>query len=95
MNQLHGTLPENMGIALPNLQIFLVGVNNLSGTIPESLSNASQLQTLDLISNKFTGQVLSTLGNLKSLQWLELSLNYLGSNSTNEWFFFSMCPFLK
>nr|XP_023872126.1 LRR receptor-like serine/threonine-protein kinase EFR [Quercus suber] len=56
-NQLHGTLPANIGLNLPNLQNFLFGGNEFSGPIPTSLGNATQLQKIDLGMNKFLGSI--------------------------------------
>ena len=43
LNQLHGSIPLDVGLTLPNHQIFAGAVNSFTGTIPTSLSNASQL----------------------------------------------------
>ncbi|KAF3434957.1 hypothetical protein FNV43_RR22044 [Rhamnella rubrinervis] len=55
--RLRGTLPENIGITLPNLQNLGLGSNQFSGPIPASLSNASQLQIVSISDNNFVGQV--------------------------------------
>nr|XP_023872070.1 receptor kinase-like protein Xa21 [Quercus suber] len=56
-NQLSGTLPENIGHTLPNLQMFLIGSNKFFGSIPSSFCNASKLQSLSLYNNSFVGSV--------------------------------------
>uniref|UniRef100_A0A2N9IF61 Protein kinase domain-containing protein n=1 Tax=Fagus sylvatica TaxID=28930 RepID=A0A2N9IF61_FAGSY len=58
------------GITLPNLQRFGIGINEFSGPIPTSLSNASQLQIFDISDNNFEGLVPTNLGNLQDLLWL-------------------------
>ncbi|KAJ9160278.1 hypothetical protein P3X46_025692 [Hevea brasiliensis] len=83
-NQLHGRLPANIGLTLPNLQIFQIGVNQFHGSIPDSLTNASQLEIFDISSNRFTGQVPINLGDLNGLQRLNLERNFLGNNSSQD-----------
>ncbi|XP_040365641.1 putative receptor-like protein kinase At3g47110 [Rosa chinensis] len=48
INQLSGSLPANIGLGLPNVEQFQVAANHLSGVIPKSISNASELQLLEL-----------------------------------------------
>ncbi|KAL6282475.1 hypothetical protein ACE6H2_013404 [Prunus campanulata] len=75
-NQLSGSLPANLGLGLPNLQILYIGANDLSGEIP-NLSNASMLTRLVLAQNSFTGFIPSTLCALTNLQSLRLQNNNL------------------
>ncbi|RDY02118.1 putative LRR receptor-like serine/threonine-protein kinase, partial [Mucuna pruriens] len=82
-NQLNGSLPPNMFHTLPNLRLFEIGGNQISGPIPLSITNASILSTLDIGANNFVGQVPS-LEKLQDLQYLALALNNLGENSTND-----------
>ena len=51
--------------------------NGLSGPIPSSLENLSNLATLDLSWNGLSGPIPSSLGNLSNLATLDLSLNSL------------------
>ncbi|KAJ9160286.1 hypothetical protein P3X46_025700 [Hevea brasiliensis] len=83
-NQLHGRLPANIGLTLPNLQIFQIGGNQFHGSIRDSLTNASQLEIFDIASNRFTGQVPINLGDLNGLQRLNLERNFLGNNSSQD-----------
>ncbi|KAF3455323.1 hypothetical protein FNV43_RR05771 [Rhamnella rubrinervis] len=83
-NQLRGTLPDNIGITLPNLQILGLGTNEFSGSIPASLCNASKLQIISVPENNFEGRVPTKFGNLQDLWWLDISFNNLGSNSSND-----------
>jgi len=78
LNELIGHLPSNVGFFLPNLQHLYLDGNKLSGTIPSSISNASQLTKLDLSSNSFSGLIPKSLGNL----WLLERLNLAGNNLT-------------
>ncbi|KAF3455310.1 hypothetical protein FNV43_RR05758 [Rhamnella rubrinervis] len=83
-NQLRGTLPDNIDITLPNLQALGLGSNELSGSIPASLCNASKLQIISIPNNNFEGQVPTNFGNLQELWWLDIALNNLGSNSSDD-----------
>ncbi|XP_061341721.1 probable LRR receptor-like serine/threonine-protein kinase At3g47570 [Gastrolobium bilobum] len=82
-NQFNGSLPPNMFHTLPNLQDFRIGGNQISGPIPTSIANASVLQSLDIIENNFVG-VVPSLGKLKDLYILGLSVNNLGDNLTTD-----------
>ncbi|KAM7469515.1 hypothetical protein LguiA_007698 [Lonicera macranthoides] len=83
-NQLTGTLPDNIGLTLPNLQTFGFAHNNFHGEIPDSFSNASQLQIFELLVNMLTGQVPANLGSLQNLQRFNIEDNLLGTNATDD-----------
>ncbi|KDP44811.1 hypothetical protein JCGZ_01311 [Jatropha curcas] len=84
VNQIKGSVPANIGLTLPNLQVFAYGLNQFHGTIPLSLANASQLEMFDISSNCFTGEVLTSFGDLKSLRLLNLGRNFLGNNTSQD-----------
>ncbi|PQQ07138.1 putative LRR receptor-like serine/threonine-protein kinase [Prunus yedoensis var. nudiflora] len=91
-NKLQGELPPNVGITLPNLELFLGGRNRFTGNIPASLSNASRLRSIDFGQNGLTGtipaergnlihgSIPTDVGNLLSLNTLEVEHNYLGGS---------------
>ncbi|KAF3455325.1 hypothetical protein FNV43_RR05773 [Rhamnella rubrinervis] len=83
-HQLRGTLPDNIGITLPNLQALGLASNQFSGRIPASLCNASKLQIISINYNNFVGQVPTNFGNLQELWWLGVGFNNLGRNSSND-----------
>ncbi|KAG5244836.1 kinesin protein [Salix suchowensis] len=66
-----------MGNKLHNLQM-----KNISGRIPVTLSNLSQITLLDLSVNYLEGEVPEELGKLKNLGILYLHSNHLVSNSS-------------
>ncbi|VVA23930.1 PREDICTED: probable LRR receptor [Prunus dulcis] len=89
-NQRHGELPPNVGITLPNLEVFAGGVNKFTGTVPLSLSNASRLQVLDFAENGLTGPIpAANLATLQSLVRLNFDQNRLGSGKTGDLNFLS------
>ncbi|KAH9672556.1 putative receptor-like protein kinase [Citrus sinensis] len=88
-NQLHGQLPSDVGLTLPNLEIFAGGVNYFTGSIPISLSNASKLQILDFSDNGLTGTIPENFGSLKSLVRLNFEISKLGSGKIGDLKFLS------
>ncbi|XP_059436696.1 probable LRR receptor-like serine/threonine-protein kinase At3g47570 [Corylus avellana] len=98
LNKLSGHLPPNIGIFLPNLQELYLGANELSGTVPSSISNSSQLMDLELVQNSFSGLIPKTLGNLRLLKRLNLGQNDLTVGSQELSFLISSlsnCIYLK
>ncbi|KAJ6769988.1 LEUCINE RICH REPEAT FAMILY PROTEIN EXPRESSED, partial [Salix purpurea] len=83
-NHLSRHLPSNTGFRLPNLEDLYLERNELSGPIPDSISNASKLIVLDLSSNSFSGTIPDSLGNLRNLQKLNLAENLLTSRSLHS-----------
>ncbi|CAL5412546.1 unnamed protein product [Camellia sinensis] len=84
LNNLSGYLPSNIGLWLPNLYAILLGGNKLTGIIPESISNASQLINLGLGVNAFMGPIPKSLGNLQLLETLKLDENNLTSGLSSS-----------
>ncbi|KAF5462789.1 hypothetical protein F2P56_018768 [Juglans regia] len=76
-NNLSGDLPSNMGLFLPNLGFLSLGDNEISGTIPNFIVNASMLFILDLDSNSFSGSIPEAIGYLRFLEILNLRSNKL------------------
>ncbi|CAN6724096.1 unnamed protein product [Malus baccata var. baccata] len=84
-NQLHGEIPPDVGITLPNLEVFAGGVNKFTGTIPLSLANASRLQVLDFATNGLTGTLpAENLATLQSLVRLNFDENRLARGITDS-----------
>ena len=88
-NRLHGSLPPDVGLTLPSLQIIYGGMNNFSGPIPLSFSNASQLQVLDFGNNNLTGSVPQNLASLQGLVKLNFEHNSLGNGEDGDLNFFN------
>ncbi|XP_054794947.1 MDIS1-interacting receptor like kinase 2-like [Prosopis cineraria] len=74
---LQGTL-ENLDFsAFPNLLLFNLKFNQLTGPIPETIGLLSKLQFLDLNRNHLNGTIPLSLANLTQLYELDLSWNEL------------------
>ncbi|XP_035545205.1 probable LRR receptor-like serine/threonine-protein kinase At3g47570 isoform X2 [Juglans regia] len=80
-NKFSGHLPSDMGLFLPKLKILGLPETKLSGRIPNSISNASQLTRLDLSRNSLSGIIPEAIGNLRFLEWLNLEFNNLTMGS--------------
>lgn len=76
---LTGPIPTSI-FTLKTLQavtIIRTSVSAFSGPVPDSISQVSQLDTLDLSSNKLTGPIPVSLSKLSKLRFLDLSHNQL------------------
>ncbi|GLJ08096.1 hypothetical protein SUGI_0081260 [Cryptomeria japonica] len=82
LNRFEGSIPIDFGLKLTNLQRFCAGGNLLSGEIPKSLGNCSQLSIVDLGGNRLSGVVPQDLGMLTALEILYLGGNNLSSGSS-------------
>ncbi|XP_044495790.1 putative receptor-like protein kinase At3g47110 isoform X1 [Mangifera indica] len=92
---LSGILSSN--IELPNLEALYLGSNGFSGRFPNFVFNSSKLSKLDISDNSFSDFIPTTIGNLRNLEWLVLSDNFLTSSSPNLSFLSSLtlCKNLK
>ncbi|KAH9722898.1 protein kinase domain-containing protein [Citrus sinensis] len=90
-NQLSGHLPSTIGHSLPSIEYLTLAANNLTGKIPNSITNASKLIGLELSFNSFSGHIPNTFGNLRHLGVLGLAFNNLTteSSSADQWSFLS------
>ena len=83
LNQIQGHLPLDIGNTLPNLEIFTIHGNQFTRSIPISISNASNLCTLNLGVNKLTGKVHS-LEKLTRITLFSITQNHLGNGGANN-----------
>lgn len=74
---LPGSIPDWFGQRLLTLQVLDLRTCNVTGVIPSSIGNLTNLSSLYLSDNSLTGQIPSTLGQLLSLSVLDLSKNFL------------------
>ncbi|CAL0318863.1 unnamed protein product [Lupinus luteus] len=75
-NHISGSLPKNIGNKMPNLQILLLGSNQINGSIPNSLCQI-ELYKLDLSKNKISGVIPNCWRNTESWEEINLSSNNL------------------
>ncbi|PHU26324.1 hypothetical protein BC332_04656 [Capsicum chinense] len=73
---LTGDYPSDLCRRLPRLQKLALGSNMLSGEIPRTITECSELQLLMLFRNNFVGAIPRQLCNLQLLQHLDLRVFY-------------------
>ncbi|XP_047267460.1 LRR receptor-like serine/threonine-protein kinase RGI5 [Capsicum annuum] len=72
-NSIEGQIPKVIG----NLRELKLRGNNLIGSIPLSLSNASRLETLDISYNSLQRNIPEEIGNLHNMKVLSIQDNQL------------------
>jgi Leucine-rich repeat (LRR) protein len=86
-NWLHGSIPSDIGSKFPAMKDFSLANNMFTGGIPSSISNLTNLTSLQLSLNGFTGLVPQDLGRLQRLQILYMSYNLLEADDRAGWEF--------
>ncbi|XP_075514230.1 receptor-like protein EIX2 [Primulina tabacum] len=76
-NLISGGLNNLLGCSSKILHYLHLATNNFSGSLPYNLGELSELRELDLVDNKLTGTLPNSMGQLKNLEYLVLSLNFL------------------
>ncbi|XP_044396147.1 receptor-like protein EIX1 [Triticum aestivum] len=79
--------------SLSKLQVLLLDHNNITGSLPDSVSRMTSLITLNLAFNGLTGNLTTGIGNLSNLTYLDLRYNQMGGLITEE--HFSKLPHLQ
>nr|TKS10904.1 hypothetical protein D5086_0000079690 [Populus alba] len=79
-NQLRGEIPVDVGDRLPNLLNFNFCINKFTGSIPWSLHNLTNIQSIRMAHNLLSGYVPSGLGNLPELQMYNIGYNQIKSS---------------
>lgn len=81
-NYLSGNLSDNYNPSSRPVKLTQLNLsyNQLSGTLPSSLSNFSSLQILLLAGNRFSGPIPATIGQLHQALKLDLSGNSLSGS---------------
>jgi hypothetical protein len=73
-----------LNLALP---LLAIAINFFHGHISSSLTNASDLRTVDMPNNNFSGVVPSSIGRLAKLSKLNLEMNNLQAYTKHDWEF--------
>ncbi|KAM3306380.1 hypothetical protein P3S67_013250 [Capsicum chacoense] len=81
-NNLSGSLPPLTCSILPKIEELYLVFTNLVGTIPHSIFNCSKLTRLELSHNQLTVLIPNSIGYLTHLQYLNLAVNNLTSDSS-------------
>ncbi|XP_052287564.1 probable LRR receptor-like serine/threonine-protein kinase At3g47570 isoform X2 [Citrus sinensis] len=76
-NSLDGILPRAIGNLSQSMEVFFMFNCNISGSIPEEISNLTNLTTIYLGGNKLNGSIPIALDKLQKLQLLSLEDNQL------------------
>ncbi|KAH9667909.1 protein kinase domain-containing protein [Citrus sinensis] len=77
-NPLDSVLPKTfVGNVSHSLEFFVMSYCNISGSIPEEITNLTKLTTIILGGNKLNGSIPITLSKLQKLQYLGLDDNKL------------------
>ncbi|CAN0840025.1 Probable LRR receptor-like serine/threonine-protein kinase At3g47570 [Linum grandiflorum] len=86
-NKLHGRIPEDIGFTLPNLMGYYISRNWMSGPIPPSFCNASQLYEINMNRNSFTGSIPTCFGSVSNFLYLNVAANNLGTGTAGDFDF--------
>ncbi|XP_048435863.1 putative receptor-like protein kinase At3g47110 [Pyrus x bretschneideri] len=84
INNMSGSLPDNMCERLSSIQRFYLNQNQLDGLIPSKLGQCKELRVIELEDNNFRGSIPKSLGNLTHLSNIFLSNNNLEGTIPDE-----------
>ncbi|XP_062016670.1 receptor-like protein 3 isoform X2 [Rosa rugosa] len=74
-NKFGGTLSRGLGNC-SKLKVFRAGYNNLSGSLPEDIYDATALEEIAIPANSFYGGISNRIVNLTNLTILDLYFNH-------------------
>ena len=74
-NSFTSFIPDDIGTYISLNIVFMLSKNNITGIIPESICNASNLSVLDLSDNALSGKIPSCLIEIETLAVLNLGRN--------------------
>ncbi|XP_034694090.1 receptor-like protein 7 [Vitis riparia] len=74
-NSFNSSIPDDIGTYMSFTIFFSLSKNNITGSIPRSICNATYLQVLDFSDNAFSGEIPSCLIQNEALAVLNLGRN--------------------
>ena len=74
-NSFTSFIPDDIGTYISTSIVFSLSKNNITGSIPESICNASYIKILDLSDNALSGKIPSCLIEIGTLAVLNLGRN--------------------
>jgi len=81
---LDGPLPPVSMRELQGLTHLQLGVNTITGSLPDTLQELTDLVVLEVLDNEIQGSVPSWIGNLHSLKVLLVHINYISGSIPSE-----------
>ncbi|XVF49267.1 hypothetical protein PTKIN_Ptkin03bG0254900 [Pterospermum kingtungense] len=88
-NSFAGSVPENIGELMPNLETLFLSRNQINGTFPSSICKMTELLYLSVGHNRFSGELPNCWDNLSYLKVLDVSNNTLSGKIPSS--LFSLC----
>lgn len=83
-NNLTGEIPEGICVNGGNLQMLILNDNMISGNLPNSISNCTDMIWISLMNNRLSGTIPPGIGNLANLAILQLGNNSLSGEIPRE-----------
>ncbi|XP_030473913.1 probable LRR receptor-like serine/threonine-protein kinase At3g47570 [Syzygium oleosum] len=74
-NEFGGPIPDCIGNLSITLYIFVLGRNQISGTLPSGIGNLINLEILGMEGNNISGNIPSEVGNLNKMRIMSLEQN--------------------
>ena len=83
-NNLHGEISSNAFLSFGALKSLSLANNNITGKLPSSIGNLTNLQFLNLQNNNFSSFIPKEVGKLKKLEWFSLYNNRISGELPKE-----------
>ncbi|KAK2973293.1 hypothetical protein RJ640_029743 [Escallonia rubra] len=74
-NQFGGVLPGSIANLSSKLEILWLGLNKISGSIPQEIGNLNNLYLISIVDNMISGSIPESIGKLSKLHGLGIRMN--------------------